>query len=215
MTTYQNIQDRAAAPGGWLRPDMFLFLGLVLFANTHLLGAGTALSARLVFFPSLVADGQWWRVLTYPFVHLTWYHLALDAGAFFLLYRDLREQRVGMRMLYVLVCGAVSMTTALLVAPQATANGLTGLSGIAHGLMAVTALEMARDDERPWTGLAVFATVVLKSMYEAVTGHVVFEFMHMGLCGSPVAVCHAGGVLGGVVMFAAMHFGRKTETAVQ
>jgi rhomboid family GlyGly-CTERM serine protease len=215
MTTYQNVQDRAEAPGGWLRPDMLLFLGLVIFANTHLFGAGTALSSRLVFFPSLVADGQWWRVLTYPFVHVTWYHLALDAGAFFLLYHDLREQRVGMRMLYVLASGAVSMTTALVVAPEATANGLTGLSGIAHGLMAVTALEMVRDEERPWAGLAVLATVVLKSMYEAVSGHVIFEFMHMGLCGSPVAVCHAGGVLGGVMAFAVMNSRRKTVTAVQ
>src|SRR5712671_432519 len=46
----------------------------------------------LVFLPAPVRNGEWWRVLAHPFVHVTWYHLLLDGSAFLLLYKDLRQQ---------------------------------------------------------------------------------------------------------------------------
>jgi hypothetical protein len=45
---------------------------------------------------------------------------------------------------------------------------------------------------------SAFIIVVGKSIIEAVTGHVVFEGFHFGALGCPVAVCHAGGILGGL-----------------
>ena len=42
------------------------------------------------------------------------------------------------------------------------------------------------------------AIVTAKCAYELWTGHVVFEFMHMGMCGRPMAASHAGGVAGGI-----------------
>lgn len=52
--------------------------------------------------------------------------------------------------------------------------------------------------------MITFAVVVSKSIYETISGHVLFEFMHLGLCGFPIAASHAGGVLGGIVAFSAM-----------
>jgi len=70
--------------------------------------------------------------------------------------------------------------------------------------MAVSGLEMMRTKKNFWLGLLSFVLVVSKSIYEAIAGNVFFSFMHLGLCGTPVAACHAGGVLGGIVIFAAL-----------
>jgi hypothetical protein len=105
------------------------------------------------------------------------------------------------RISYLFTCGICSLVVALIVSPLVYTRGLCGLSGIAHGLMAVTGLQMMRNRKDFGIGGLIFLLVVSKSIYELLIGDVLFSFMHMGLCGSPVASCHAGGVLGGTVTF--------------
>ncbi len=155
----------------------------------------------LLFFPDAVLDGQWWRVITYPLVHLSWYHLLLDAGGFLILYACLEERRTAARALYIVGPGVGTLLMALLADPYITQRGLSGLSGIAHGLMAITAMEMLHHQSQRTWGWISLLTVVTKSAYELWSGQVFFEFMHMGLCGHPVAASHAGGVLGGLVTY--------------
>ncbi|VTR71145.1 conserved membrane hypothetical protein [Desulfosarcina cetonica] len=155
----------------------------------------------LLFLPEAVRDGEWWRVLTFPLVHLSPYHLLLDAGGFLLLYHYLEEKRVSIRLLYVLCAGVGSLTMAWIAEPSVSERGLAGLSGIAHGMMAISALEMLRrPDQRSW-GWGFLALVSGKSVYELWMGTVVFGFLHMGQCGYPIAACHAGGLMGGVLIF--------------
>ena len=162
----------------------------------------------MVFLPESVRTGQWWRIISHPFVHLTWYHLLLDAGAFFLLYHGLKEQHRLTRIVYVIACGAGSLLAALWISPVVSAHGLCGLSGIAHGLMAVCALEGMENkshERRDRIMAAVmFAVVVSKSVVEVVNGQVFFQFLHFGMMGHPVAACHAGGVLAGIITFRTM-----------
>jgi rhomboid family GlyGly-CTERM serine protease len=181
------------------RPDLWCFTGLVVLFNLHLLGIGSP--APLVFFPLETAEGQWWRLFTHPFAHLTFYHLALDAGAFFLLYAGLSETRIGRKLALVVIGGLSSLVAALVWAPGFGRLGLCGLSGIAHGLMAVSGLEMIFEERHRLVGWLSFGTVAAKSVYEAVNGRVLFEFMHMGLCGTPLAACHLGGVAGAATLF--------------
>jgi rhomboid family GlyGly-CTERM serine protease len=116
-----------------------VFSGSVLFGSP---------SGTMMFRSDAVAAGEWWRLLTHPFVHVTWYHLLLDASAFFLLYHGLLERKISRRLLFV-VAGAVgSLGLSWLAAPAITTQGLCGLSGIAHGLMAVSAVEMMRTNTR-------------------------------------------------------------------
>jgi rhomboid family GlyGly-CTERM serine protease len=162
-----------------------------------------AMPQNLIFQPDAVRAGEWWRLLTHPFVHVTWYHLLLDGSAFFLLYHSLLETRLRHRLAYVLAAGTGSLLLSWLAAPAIAAHGLCGLSGIAHGLMAISALEMMRHNyhhsaEWRW-GAITFALVVGKALFEAVTGRVFFGFLHFGLMGAPVAVSHAGGILGGLL----------------
>jgi rhomboid family GlyGly-CTERM serine protease len=185
-----------------IKHELWFFAGLILLLNLPLLNGNWA--SAFAFHPDLVRQGEWWRVLTFPFVHVSVYHLALDATAFFLLYSGLREQRRFNRMAFVVASALGSLLVSLFAAPQIYSVGLCGLSGGAHGLMAVSALEMmqAIDDRKIfWAGAISFLFVAGKAGVEAITGQVVFAHWHFGNLGTPIAVCHAGGILGAVFVW--------------
>jgi rhomboid family GlyGly-CTERM serine protease len=172
----------------------------VVLANRPLLFGGMA--DGLAFHPQAVGAGEWWRVLTHPFAHVSWYHLLLDAAAFFLAYSELRERRFVERAALVTAAGAGSLLAAVLASPAVALHGLCGLSGIAHGLSAVVGVELflrSREKLLRAGGLACLVIVVGKSVIEAATGNVLFADWHVGWLGTPIAVCHGGGVLGALV----------------
>jgi rhomboid family GlyGly-CTERM serine protease len=179
--------------------DVILFILILAGLNSHLLGgSGTNLQ---IFLPAALRSGEWWRLFSHPFVHLTWYHLFLDAGSFFILYTGMLEKRVSRKLFYMLICGGFSLAAAWLFSPAFETRGLCGLSGIAHGLMAYSGLELMQTKKNIWIGLLSFLLVFAKSIYEFISGNVMFTFMHMGLCGTPLAACHLGGVVGGILCF--------------
>ncbi|MDY6906489.1 MAG: rhombosortase [Thermodesulfobacteriota bacterium] len=175
--------------------DVMGFVCLLVFFNGHLLGNGDIRS--FLFLPDAVTAGQWWRIITHPFVHITWYHLLLDAGAFLVLYTGLKANTAS-RLVHVALCGAFSLAAACLFS---LAVYSIGLSGIAHGLMAISALEMMQSKSGIKIGTACLLLVVTKSIYELFIGDAFFSFLHFGLCGTPLVACHAGGVTGGIVSF--------------
>jgi rhomboid family GlyGly-CTERM serine protease len=172
-----------------------LLAAAIVAASLPLLLGGSV--EPLVFFPRLVAAGEWWRVLTHPFAHVSLYHLALDAGAFLLLYSGLQARAA--ERLALTACSAAGSLLAAFLAPGFAERGLCGLSGAAHGLMAVSALELMARPESRRAGLAALLLVAGKSLLEAATGSVLFAGLHLGYIGAPIAVCHLGGVLGGSV----------------
>lgn len=176
---------------------------LLFLTNLPLLKGNIA--TVLAFFPAEVAAGQWWRLLTFPFVHASLYHLILDAAAFLLLWQALAEERAARRFGYFAACWAGSLLLALTLAPEVQTLGLCGLSGIAHGLLAVVALELLtrsrRRSRNRHAGALLLAGVVGKCALEVATGGALFASLHLGEVGQPVVATHAGGVLGGVVAF--------------
>jgi rhomboid family GlyGly-CTERM serine protease len=173
---------------------------VAIFSGSVLFGTPTE---TMMFRPDAVAGGEWWRLLTHPFVHVTWYHLLLDASAFFLLYYGLIEKQLSRRLLYVIAGAAGSLGLSWLAAPAITTQGLCGLSGIAHGLMAISAVEMMRANARATTewrlGAFTFALVVGKAAWEAISGHVMFEFLYFRMVGDPITISHAGGIVGALL----------------
>jgi len=203
----------SAAQSFWQRPEMLFFLGALLLINGAPL-FGTSAGA-MIFQPQAVAAGQWWRVLTHPFVHVTWYHLLLDGAAFFVIYHSLLEKSLARRLTYVLAGMAGSFLIAWSAAPNISGDGLCGLSGIAHGLTAVSALEMMvlfppNSPERK-IGLISFILVVGKAAVEALSGHMFFTFLYFGMVGTPVAVSHAGGVLGALLAYLATNVAKPIK----
>jgi rhomboid family GlyGly-CTERM serine protease len=183
-----------------VRWDLIVF-GLVVFLLNWTLLFGREQTA-FVFVPSLVRNGEWWRVFTHPFVHVSFYHLLLDASAFFLVYSGLEEKSWVTRVGYVVASAVGSLVVSLLGSSQIASVGLCGLSGVAHGLLAISALEMMRSKDKmiARAGWITFAIIIAKSVIEAVTGSVVFDFLHFGNVGKPIAVGHAGGVLGALAL---------------
>jgi rhomboid family GlyGly-CTERM serine protease len=188
-------------------PDLIFFAAAIGIVNIPLLW-GEVWDA-LVFLPDRVLSGDWWRLLTHPLVHVGGYHLLLDAGAFLLLYGGLEEASRLRRLTYVGACAFGGLLVPLLSAPQIFEVGLCGLSGTAHGLMAVYGLELldlrGADKGLRMAGLGCTLVVVVKSLVEIVQGAPLFGFFHLGDVGLPIAACHAGGVLGGLTAYGLLH----------
>jgi rhomboid family GlyGly-CTERM serine protease len=197
------------------RPELLLFVGLLALLNLPVL-AGSRFQS-MIFVPQAVRAGEWWRLLTHPFVHVTSYHLLLDGAAFLALYHSLLESSTVRRLLYVVGAGAGSALVSWAAVPCISASGLCGLSGIAHGLMAVSSLELictqppgSPERRIGWLG---FSLVVSKAAAEALSGKMFFTFLHFGLMGEPVAVSHAGGIAGGLVaMLLLRQWGREQDS---
>lgn len=187
------------------QPELPFFLLLLLLINAPLIVGQPPMGALL--FPGAVADGDWWRLLTHPWAHVSGYHLALDAGAFLLLYRALDGHSLGR----LAACAAGSLAAAWLAAPEIATIGFGGLSGIGHGLMGLLALQMM-DPKQPGpvrrAGLLALIGVTLKAGIEAAVGHVLFFNWHPGSVGTPIVVCHAGGLLGGLLGAVLATYGR-------
>ncbi len=193
----RSVYDRLQRWG--FAADVIALIAVLAGLNLHLFGG--SYTNLQIFFPDALRSGQWWRLFSHPFVHLTGYHLLLDAGAFFILYTGLQEKRMIRKLTIAFICGSFSLIAALCFTPDIETKGLCGLSGIAHGLMAYSGLELIHTRKSIWVGLFSFLLVFIKSTYEFINGEVVFTFMHMGLCGSPMAACHLGGVFGGLLCF--------------
>lgn len=175
---------------GWLVALVLVNLGLLL---------GKVPAVNLAFDSAAVVAGQWWRLLTWPLVHVSRYHLLLDGAAFVLLYLGLEERRPARRLLLFAACALGSLLLPLALAPQIHQLGLCGLSGAAHGLAAISALEMLRHKSQQSVGWLLLAGLLLKVAWELATGTVFLQQLHLGDIGQPIVATHAGGVVGGLL----------------
>jgi membrane associated rhomboid family serine protease len=180
--------------------DVWIASAVIAALNAPLILSGHA-NVALVFFPDAVRAGEWWRLVLHPFVHVSLWHLALDGLAFVLLLRSLDTITPIRRLAIAGVAAATSATAASLRAGELAAHGLCGLSGAAHGLMAASGLVMCcqGDGSDRRLGRWLLGLVSAKAIFEAASGHILFEPVYHGQLGLPNAFCHLGGVLGGVL----------------
>lgn len=186
----------------WFRVELAVIVSILALLNWPLLQG--LCNSSLIFLPGPALDGEWWRWLTHPFIHVTWYHLLLDGIAFFMLYRDLKYNPWMKRFAYVAASGAGSLFASLWADPMISMKGLCGLSGVAHGLMAISALDLMSQKQDKIlfrAGFCCFVLVLLKSLIEVLTGKMLFPFLYFDMVGDPVTVTHAGGVIGGLVVW--------------
>ena len=186
----------------WL--EAIVFMTLLVGCNLHLLTGGPP--AALVYDQAAVLAGQWWRLFTHPLVHVSRYHLGLDALAVVILWR-LMPLSVAAKIGTFLVCGIASLTGAVLFSPLIGQTGLCGLSGIAHGLMVVAGVlalrrfwaEGRRDLRAGFFGGILCAAGLGKSLVEVASGGALLAGLHGGDLGIPIVEAHLGGALGGLV----------------
>lgn len=191
----------ATKPVPWKRIELLgLAVILILFNGPILLGGVS--NSQLLFLPEAVGRGEWWRLFTHPFIHVTWLHLLLDGAAFLLLYHDLQQHPFWQRFVFSIGSAIGSLAVCLAADPFLSTQGLCGISAIAHGLMVISALHLMREREDKMLfrmGLCSFVLVIVKCLIEVITGKMLFTFLYFGMVGDPVAVTHAGGVLGALI----------------
>ncbi len=191
---------------GKFLPILFLsaMVALLLGVNYPLFSGN--IRSELIFFPDAVWSGKWWLLFTHPLVHLSWYHLLLDSLAFLVLFAILDERYNWVKFFYVSSAGLGALIFAVLIEPDIAERGLSGLSGIAHGLMAISGLEMLRRKDLQNLGTLCLGVLVIKCVFELILGETIFSSMHLGAVGKPMLACHAGGVLGGFLAYAALYW---------
>ena len=187
------------------RWETWIYAACILVANTGLVTGAVATWGY--YYPDRVIAGEFYRLLTHPFVHVSAYHLLLDGSAFLMLYAMLKESSLARRTLYLLGTHIGCLIGVTFVLPLHDSIGYAGLSGIAHGLMAIWALECLQSKERDTVvvGWITFGIVLGKALYEAFSSQMLFSFMHSSFIGQPISVSHLSGILGGVFTFAVLH----------
>ena len=203
-------------PGKVFHKGEIILLSLILVIMNVPLFIGS-FSDNFVFYPDLVAAGEWWRVFTFPFVHVSLYHLVLDAVAFLLLWKDLRDLKLLQRWGVLIVCWLMSLAVPLLFSDRLDVYGLCGLSGIGHGLFVFYSLDSARRAKESsdrllyYVSLLMAVGLVLKSGFETLGGNLFFTSLHFGPIGIPIVEAHLGGAIGGILVYLYMNSIRQRD----
>jgi rhomboid protease GluP len=179
----------------------FVLLGVFVIE----LAVGAAGNERaLVPLGALITRGwsshDWWRVLTFSFLHLNWLHLALNTAGLLWLGRIV-ERRLGrLRVTAVFAASAVASGMAgMLLGPVLPTSGVAvGASGAVCGLLAAALmLAFRRDaDRRLRVPLAICVAAVIATSF--VPG--------VSLAG------HLGGLLGGCLIVMPLAFRVAVES---
>lgn len=137
-----------------------------------------------VFFGPLVADGEWWRIVTSGFLHLGFIHIGMNMLLLFLLGRQLEPAIGSVRFagiyFFSLVAGSLG---SLLLEPTVSA---AGASGAVFGLMSAALIAQRTRGINPWES-GIGGLIVL---------NLLLTFAVPGIAKGG----HLGGLVGGLVM---------------
>jgi rhomboid family GlyGly-CTERM serine protease len=158
---------------------------------------------------SLIAAGEYWRLITGHLVHLSWGHLWPNLVALLLiaaLFDDLFDATDWL-VLTGVAAGTIDLGFAT-IPPRV--DWYVGLSGVLHGLVAAGALATAlrRQPIAIWLGAGLAA----KLAWEQLVGPVPFTAAAVG--GPVVVEAHLYGTVGGLLGAAAIHFVRSRGSRV-
>ena len=192
------------------KTELFIFAVIIVLCNLHLFTNTFPENTALI--PGKLFAGEWWRIFTHYFAHLSWYHLLIDASAFLTLFFSIEKKT---RYLYLAACAVGSLVTPLIFSEIIYTNGLCGLSGIAHGLMVVAALEMTKTKQKKIIGFVAFSIVILKTTIELIFSPAALSFLHVGDVGIPIAECHLGGIIGGLTIFMVISWSKALKLRIK
>lgn len=169
-------------------------LGLVLPCLALALG-GDAWRLPLRYDRIAILQGQWWRLLTGNFVHMSAGHLAEDMTGCLLLWLLFADVLPGWRTPAVVLAGSLAVGVGLLVGDPGV-EWYVGISGALDTLWAAGALALIRRRDRFGWVLAVF--LLLKLGYEQLFGALPFS---TATSGGPVIVdAHLYGAFAGALI---------------
>lgn len=126
-----------------------IIANVVIFVITVIQAGGTDHMERSSWFsggmliPSAVADGQWWRLITSGFLHLSVMHIALNMVALYFVGLPLERVVGRWRFLVIYFLSLLGGSTAVMLFASPN-SGAVGASGAIFGLMGALAVAFLR-----------------------------------------------------------------------
>ena len=114
-----------------------------------------------------IFSGQWWRLISGHFVHVTWMHLVFNVAGLvviWLIFRDILTQR----MWWMLTFGSIVGIDIGLLLFQPEIKWYMGLSGVLHGYFAGGSIQKIR--LRGTRGLPYLILLIFKLLWEYFDG---------------------------------------------
>lgn len=168
---------------------------MLLIVALELLGGDTLRHLLRYERAAILADNEWWRVITGHLVHLGPSHMWLNLAALFVGWL-LCGDTYSMPRWAILVFGcALGISTAFLIF-EPHLNWYVGLSGVLHGLLAAGALALLRM-RQPGAWLFV-GFLVIKIAWEQFMGPLPFSESTSG--GNVVVDAHFYGAISGALL---------------
>ena len=182
---------------------MWAFLGIcVLLVLPESLGDDGR--AWLRYERALIADGEWWRLLSGHVVHLGWTHLALNVMGLALMWSLFYEDYALRHWVLILVCSLIAIDCGFFFIERGL-RWYVGLSGVLHGVMAAgTLAHLKRREPDAWI-LLPFLTA--KLAYEQLFG--TMPYSPEAANGPVVVDAHLYGTLGACLAVMALRLRRQ------
>lgn len=157
---------------------------------------GPEAASALRYTRSDLAAGEWWRVITGHFVHLSWAHLGLNLAGLGVVWA-----LVGHRLpVWAWGVGFLLDAVAVVLGLWFLSPGLewyVGLSGCLHGLLVLGAVAALSGRDR-WFGAGLLVLVAAKLTYEGIEGP--SGGLEGLIRGRVVTDAHLFGAVGGLVL---------------
>ena len=140
--------------------------------------------------------GQYWRLWTGHFIHLSWNHAALNALGMFFIYCLFHAELRTVRMMS-LVCLLPGCVGGILLGGFGSLHDYLGMSGVLHGLLLYFLLNTCHYPLALRTGVLVI--LLVKVLWEQSGFYNAQELAHF--IGGPVATqAHLAGVIGSMML---------------
>jgi len=153
-----------------------------------------ALLFQLTYERPHIQAGQWWRLLTGQFVHLSWGHVAINIAGIWVMYLLYAEHAAGWRYIAVVVLLALASNFGM----YCFAEDITyyvGFSGVLYGLFAWGALRDVQ--QRIKLGWLLLVGIVVKVTWEYCYGPV---GIGAATADDLAVAAHFYGVVGGLLV---------------
>lgn len=155
------------------------------------------LEALLIFDRTAVADGQWWRLLSSSFVHLSPSHLLLNLLAMMIVLAWAPRALLGEALLLFLL---VSMASGLFIgAAMPDMPYFGGLSGVVTAMFVYANLLALHDRKYRWLHASIIGAVALKTSCELLFDASLLDSLTPQPF-RPVPAVHALGIVGAFIV---------------
>ncbi len=182
---------------GLIGANVLAFLVTVATAGGQIMANyRSPIFAELSTAPLLVADGQWWRMLTGAFLHYGLTHLAVNMFSLYILGRDLESYLGSVRYATIYFLSAIGGSVAVLFFAVPFAS-VAGASGAIFGLLGATGVALYQRKANLRSLVAILAVNLFISFLPGIS-----------------LAAHAGGFLIGVASAAIVIYGKRRTQAI-